>query len=284
MAQSLKTIKLRIRSIENTKKLTRAMEMISVSKLRRMENMRNVSMPYSSKIESLLKNILSLETGFNHPLLEKRPDTGKIVLCLVTSDTGLCSAYNHAVIRAAENFLRSYTPDNVILVTIGKKGFSYFKKRNFRIPYSYIGLNGRFSNQVAEKVIADLEKLFLSKEANQVYIAYTRIDANFRSVAVLEKILNIEFEKKEKIDYIFEPGMARVLEELIPAYLSCKVKMILLNAFTAEHKARAVAMGEATKNARELLEGLILLRNKLRQSNITREIIEVISSAEALRG
>lgn len=295
MAQSLKLIKSRIRGIESTKKLTRAMEMISVSKLKRAENILNKSRPYFLKMESFLKNILAGEIKAVHPLLEDRPDKHRVALCLVTSDTGLCGSYNHAVLNTAEQFLSGYMPDNVRLITFGKKGFNYFNKRGFSIQYSYIGLNGRYSAEAAEKAAKALEGLFLSKEVNEVYIAYTCIGLNHRAVPVLEKLFNLEYKKGGDAcgsvsilsgagGLIFEPGMARVLEEFLPVYVFSKIRIALLNAFTAEHKARAVAMGEAAKNARELLEGLILLRNKIRQSNITREIIEVISSAEALKG
>ncbi len=295
MVQSLKSIKSRIRGITSTKKLTRAMEMISVSKLKRAENMLNKSRPYFLKIESFLKNILSGNIKTAHPWLENRPDKQRVALCLVTSDTGLCGSYNHAVLNTAEEFLKGYKPDNVKLVTFGKKGFSYFNKKGFSISYSYIGLNGRYSAASAEKVAKDLEGLFLSKEVDEVYIAYTHIGDNHRASPVLEKLFNIEYKKGGDEGscvsiqsgvggLIFEPSIARVLEELLPVYVFSKMRIAFLNAFTAEHKARAVAMGEATKNARELLEGLILLRNKIRQSNITREIIEVISSAEALKG
>ncbi len=284
MAQSLKSIKSRIRGITSTKKLTRAMEMISVSKLKRAENMLDKSRPYFLKIDSFLNNILSNDIKAAHPLLEDRPDKQRVALCLVTSDTGLCGSYNHALLDTAEQFLSGYKPDNVRLVAFGKKGFSYFNKKGFSIPYSYVGLNGYYSPEVAKKVANNLEELFLSREVDEVYIAYTYIEANHRANPVLEKLFNIEYKKVIPVDYIFDSGMERVLEEFLPVYVFFKIRMAFLNAFTAEHKTRAVAMGEATKNARELLEGLILLRNKIRQSNITREIIEVISSAEALKG
>lgn len=260
------------------------MEMISVSKLKRAEYALGAARPYFLKIEALLMNILSADIKADHPFLKPGAGKGNIALLLVTSDTGLCSNYNHAVIQMAEKFLSKYAPDKVRMITLGKKGFSHFKKKGFSLPYSYIGLNGRYSSKVLDKVIQDVEGLFLSKEVQQVYLAYTNIEASSRSTPVLEKLFNIEPVKGSRIDYVFEPGRGRVLEELIPQYVSCKMTLALLNAFTAEHKVRAVAMGEATKNARELLEGLILLSNKIRQSNITREIIEVISSAEALKG
>jgi F-type H+-transporting ATPase subunit gamma len=284
MIQSLRQIKRRIRSIENTKKLTRAMEMISVSKLKRSGRMRENSKLFFSKIESILFNLLSGGENTGHPFLEERPDKQKIGFCILTSDTGLCGNYNHSVIRTAENFLSKYHPENVKLVALGRKGFIHFRKKGFSITHSYVGFNGRYSKELSEKLLKCLTMMFLSAEVSEIYIAYTRPETAARRKAVVEKILNIDFVKAKEIEYIYEPNRARILEELIPVYLSNKITMTILSAFTSEHQARAISMGEATNNATELLEGLILSRNKIRQSNITREIIEIISSAEALKG
>lgn len=284
MIQSLRQIKRRIRSIENTKKLTRAMEMISVSKLKRSSRMLDSSKMYFSKIDSFLTHLSSGGLNAGHLLLEDRPDKKNIGFCVLTSDTGLCGSYNHNVIRTAESFLNKYQPENVKLATLGKKGFVYFKKKGYPVAHSYVGFNGRYSRELSAKLLSDLTAMFLSEEVSEVYVAYTRPETASRHKAVVEKLLNIDFAKAEEIEYIFEPERARILEELIPVYLSNKIMMIILSAFTSEHQARAISMGEATKNATELLEGLILSRNKIRQGNITREIIEIISSAEALKG
>jgi len=284
MIQSLRQIKARIRSIENTRKLARAMEMISASKLKRSSRLLETSSAYSSRIESLLVNILSSAEGVVSPFLKAGTDKQAIGLCILTSDTGLCGNYNHSLIRAAENFLSRYPASKVRLVTLGRKGFTYFKKKGFPIARSYIGFNGRYSDDLCRRLLGDLTQMFLKAEAGEVYVAYMQSETASRQKAVIEKLLEIGYDKKEQKEYIFDSGRQRMLDELIPVYLCNKVTTLVLKAFTAEHQARAIAMGEATKNATDLLEGLVLLRNKVRQGNITREIIEVISSAEALKG
>lgn len=283
MALSLRQIKSRIRSIESTRKLTRAMEMIAISKLRRTERALNPAQAYYTKIQSLLMDILPQGAGFNHPYFNAGQDKGRVALCVVTSDTGFCSAYNHSLLYVVENFLRSYDPAKVRLVAVGKKGFSYLRKKGFEVPHAFVGLHGRYSEDVSSGILQALCALFTSGEVSEVYVAYMQVQTLTRYKPAIEKILNIERVAHPDIDYSFEPGLDGILQELVPEYLASLMRSILLHAFTAEHRARSIAMGEATQNATELLEGLVLLRNKVRQANITREIIEVVSSAEALK-
>jgi F-type H+-transporting ATPase subunit gamma len=284
MAQSLKDIKNRIRGISNVNKVTHAMEMISIAKLRPVKNQFLAARQFSLKIEVLLKDLLSGAKNVSHPLLEERKVLNKMAICLVTSDTGLCGNYNHNVIRVVENFINEYGKDKIILITVGKKGQTYFKKRGVDIESSYTELHGRYSDETVGKVLNDLTGLFLSGKADEAYVAYTYFESASRHRPVIEKLLNISrLGAKENIEYLLEPDMDAILKELVPAYLFNKVKAYILSAFTAEHSARAVAMGQATENANELIEDLTLLRNKIRQAGITKEIMEIVSSAEVLR-
>jgi F-type H+-transporting ATPase subunit gamma len=284
MAQSLRDIKNRIRGISNVNKVTHAMEMISIAKLRPVKNRFLQARQFSLKIEALLKDLLSGAKNISHPLLEERNVLNKMAICLITSDTGLCGNYNHNVIRVVEDFINKYGRDKIMLVTVGKKGLTYFKKRGMNIERSYTELHGRYSDEIAGKILNDLTGLFLSGKTDEVYVAYTYFESASRHRPTIEKILNISSPAgKEDAGYILEPDMDAILKELVPAYLFNKVKAYILSAFTAEHSARAVAMGQATKNADELLEDLTLLRNKIRQAGITKEIMEIVSSAEVLR-
>lgn len=285
MAQSLRQIKTRIKSIESTRKLTRAMEMVSIAKLRRAQFIFEKIGLYSARIEELLKNISSGDGNISSVFLKPRRNVKNIALCVITSDNGLCGSYNHNVIRKAENFLKSYQKYSVKLIIIGKKGFIYFKKNGFNVTRSYLGLNGRYSPEISQKLLDELCAMFSSGEAGEVYVAYTRMETAARHNPVIEKFLNIDSAQKANLpaEYIFEPDFKSILENLVPIYLLNKIKSIILSAFVCEHQGRAMAMGEATQNAKELLSGLILKRNKLRQSNITTEMLEVISSAEALK-
>jgi F-type H+-transporting ATPase subunit gamma len=284
MAQSLREIKNRIRGISNVNKVTHAMEMISIAKLRPVKNQFLQARQFSLKIEALLKDLLSGAKNISHPLLKERKVLNKMAICLITSDTGLCGNYNHNVIRVVEDFINKYGRDKIMLITVGKKGLTYFKKRGVDIAHSYTELHGRYSDEIAGKILDYLTELFLSGKTDEAYVAYTYFESASRHRPTIEKLLNISSPAgKEDVGYILEPDMDAILKELVPAYLLNKVKAHILSAFTAEHSARAVAMGQATKNADELLEDLTLLRNKMRQAGITREIMEIVSSAEVLR-
>ena len=284
MSESLRQIKNRIRSIENTKKLTRAMEMVAAAKLKPLENQLRAARRYSLKIESLLYNLLAQGMSLKHPFLEEREEKQRLTLCLVTSDTGLCGSYNHTIIRAAENFLSGQKIDKVNLVAIGKKGYNYFKKRNFTIASAYTDFRGRYSDEALEKIIECLTGMFLNGQTDEIYIAYTRFESSSRQTPVLEKFLNIQPKAGTSIEYLVEPARKAVVEDLITAHSNAKIRNILLDSFISEHSSRVMAMGEATDNAKELLEELILFRNKVRQASITRDIMEIVSAAEALKG
>lgn len=284
MSQSLRHIKSRIRGIESTKKLTKAMEMVSVAKLKKTEKLLGNSNLYFLKVEEFLKNILSGAFEIDNPYLRQTKSSGRIALCVVASDTGLCGTYNQNILRAADNFLSKYEKNNIDLAVVGRKGFSYFKRKSYEIKHSFLGFNGRYSDSLSEKILNTLSSMFLSGQVDEVYLAYTKIESASRYKTVLEKFLNIDYSKDATREYIYEADKESILSSLLPMYISNKLKVVLLNAFNSEHQARAVSMGGATKNAVELLEAMILLRNKMRQANITREIMEVISSAEALKG
>lgn len=284
MSQSLKQIKNRIRSIENTRKVTSAMQMISATKLSRIDSYLAQSRPYAQRLSALLDKLLQGRLASLNPFLKKKAATGPIVVGVVTSDSGLCGVYNNNVIRLVEAFIGRYERNKVKLVVIGKKGYAYFRNYKEAILHTYVGLNGKYSDKVSQEICKVLCQAFLTGEADEVYIAYTRFKNALTNKAVVEKFLNIEAKEAEVIDYILEPNAARILEELIPEYLSAKTKLMLLESFTSEHASRLMAMRTATENAKELLNSLVLLRNKVRQANITREIIEIVSAAEALKG
>ena len=283
MLQSLKQIKSRIRSIASTKKLTRAMEMVSVAKLKRHERMMGGLKEYASGLELLLQKVVSAASDLHHPYFEKKNSSGGI-LCLVTSDTGLCSTYNTMAIRAAENFVKSHPDKRFRLVAVGKKGLGYFQKRGYDIAASFSGFYGRYSHEISDRIFEALKESFEASDVSEVDVVAMRVKNAASREAVIEKIFPLEVPVLKRLDYLAEPGVQDILNALAPVYTRTRFRSLLLNAFLSEHQARAMAMGEATQNALELEEGLILLRNKVRQANITRELIEVVSAAEALKG
>ncbi len=283
MAQSLRQIKSRIRSIENTKKVTSAMQMISVTKLNRIDDVLYAARPYFMRLAGLLNNLIRSTDILSSPFLRPNNQAGK-VLCVITSDNGLCGLYNNNVLRSAEEFIRLNGKGTVKLVCIGRKGFNYFKRRDVEILQSYLGANGRYSQVVAGQIRGFLGDLFLAGKTGEVHILYTYFGGGLSHKPMREKFIPFDMDRGRKIEYILEPDASSILNELIPRFLSMRLRLALLESFTSEHAARSVAMKSATDNAKDLLQNLILQRNKVRQANITRDMLEIISSAEALKG
>ena len=282
--QAITGIKRRMRSVTNIRKITRAMEMVSMSKLNRVRSSLFSMRNYFGKLYCILEDFLE-HTGYDsHPLFEKRTPIGKMGLCVITSDTGLCSTYNQAVIRASENFLAKFRKEDVILVTIGREGYQHFKGAGFDIKSSYLELHGKYPGKLSDKMAYDLTGLFLDRQVDQVHIAYTHFESTLRHRPIVEKFVNMECPGKSSNDYlIVEPDVKEVAEELVPKYLFEKFHLLLLEALTSEHAARMFAMKTATDNADELMDTLTLMRNKARQAAITKEVIEIASGAEAMR-
>ena len=284
MSQSLKQIKNRIRSVENTKKVTGAMQMISVAKLNRIEDALFALRPYALRLENLMDNLACLSQESLSPYFKERPVQSDIALCLITSDSGLCGMYNQNIIHAAEEFLQKNGNKKPKLIVVGQKGVSYFRARKVEIHNAYIGLNAKFTQNVCDKITAELQQLFLSGQVGAVYLAFTCFENSLTQKAVVQQLLSIEQKKIKPREYILEPDLKSILDDLVPQYLLTKMRLVFLEAFTSEHAARTISMKTATDNARELLEGLVLLRNKVRQAGITQDILEISSSVEALRG
>lgn len=282
---SLRQIKNRIRSVESTTKITSALQMISALKLSRTNKMLDGARPYAWGLETLLNNLLAGKEGHGNIFLEERPRKEKIGLCVVTSDSGLCGMYNNNIISYADDFLRQHNENTIKLVLVGKKGLNHFKQYfGTEIINTYDGLHGRYSQEDCDAITQYLIKIFLSQEVDEVYIAYTHFQNTLVHKPVIKKFLNIERTGGEANDYLLEPDIDRILEELVPKTLCAKMRLVLLDAFTSEHASRIVAMKAATDNAKELSRQLVLLRNKVRQANITQEIMEVVSSSDAVGG
>jgi len=284
MTQSLRQIRRRIRSIESTEKLTHAMEMIAVSKLRPLQERLGIYAEYFLKADEILRHFLTNFSALEHPFLKEKEKKQKLTLCIITSDTGLCGSHNYDMIRATEKFIAEQKVCQVSLICVGKKGFIHFKKGGFKITDAIIDTHGRYSQGSLDKISQRLIDLFLKGEADEVYVAYTRFVSVSRRRPTIEKILNLTVAPGASTQYLIEPNSSTYAGDFIPFYILTKIRFMMLNSLVCEHSARGMAMEEATDNAKEMLEGLVIFRNKVRQANITREIIEVISSANALKG
>ena len=284
MSQSIKQIKNRIRSVENTKKVTGAMQMISVAKLNRIQDQLFALRPYALRLENFMHNLAGLAqenlSGYFKQGLTQAP----VALCIITSDSGLCGMYNQNIMRVAQEFIEKNGSKKIKLILVGQKTLSYFRGSGQEILNSYIGLNAKFKQDACDKITGQLSHLFLSGQVGAVHLAYTVFENSLVQRPVIEQLLSIQPRAAKPVEYIVEPDSKSILDDLIPRYLRSKMQLVLLESFTSEHAARTVSMKTATDNAKDLLEGLVLFRNKVRQAGITQDILEITSSAEALRG
>ena len=284
MIQTLRQIRSRIKGAESIRKITRAMEMVSAAKLNRVKRALYASRPYFLELETVLGNLVADIGSGCHPLLEKRDTGSGVALCVMASDTGLCGTYNHTLLRFAETFLKNYDKNTVRVVPVGKEAFSYFSRKGFPVENSYVGSYGRYSKETCDTITKDLIEIFSKGKADEVYVAYTHFSSSLKHVPVIEKLLNIEPDKGLNKHYILEPDAKAILDELVPKYLFTKMQAIMLDAFTSEHASRMFAMKTATDNAEDMIDVLTLARNKARQFAITKEVIEIAMSAEAVKG
>jgi F-type H+-transporting ATPase subunit gamma len=300
--ESLKILKRRIRTVSSTMQLTRAMELVSAAKLRKAQTRLVSSRPYASKMQTILENLSSASTALTHTLFEKREIKHK-GLVILTSDRGLCGSYNVSIFRKAEEFLSSEPKEKIKLILIGKKGFYYYRKRPWEIRLKYLDFGSKVDLSRVKEITSNLVNLFLSGEVDEIYFLYTRFISTTSYRVTLNKFLNIERlteksftattpdfaprreEKLEEgyLEYIFEPSVEKLFEDLLPRYCLTRIQMALSEAFASEQGSRMIAMGAATRNAEEMLENLTLLRNKARQSAITKEMVEIASGVEALK-
>jgi len=281
---SLRDIRRRIKSVQNTQQITKAMEMVSAAKLRRAQGRLVEARPYAHKLKEMLENLAAFAADANHPLFEKRP-VHKRALVVITGDKGLAGSYNANVIRRAEGYMRSEDGAITSLVTVGRKGGDYFRRRSYPRLKHFQEVGDQVNLDKARNLSRDLISLFLNGEVDEIQILGTRfISAMSRSIT-LETYLPIEppAGKRDPVNYIFEPDPATIFGSLLPRYVANRMLLYLLESSASEHGARMVAMGSAAKNAKEMIDRLTLVRNRARQAAITKEISEIVGGAEALK-
>jgi F-type H+-transporting ATPase subunit gamma len=286
---TLKVIRKRISSVRNTQQITKAMKMVSAAKLRRAQEAAVAARPYAEKMTELLKNVAARVSGEAHPLLRVREEK-KIDLVLFTSDRGLCGGYNANLIRAAEAFVRRHGGDKTIELTlVGRKGADYFRRRRATIAERYTDILYRAPDELAAEIAQKLIGRFLAGDADAVYILYSRFRSALSQVPTLEKLLPValaessETEAQQQTEYLYEPGVQQLLESLLPRVTGVAVQRALLEATASEHGARMTAMESATGNAAKMIGSLTLQMNRARQASITRELMEIVGTAEALK-
>ena len=283
----LKVIRKRIGSIRNTQQITRAMKMVSAAKLRRAQEAVLAARPYAEKMAALLKNLSARVSAEAHPLLAGREEK-KTQLLLLTGDRGLCGGYNANLIRAAEGFLRSHGAGKEIsLAVVGRKGVDYFRRRKVEMTERTINIGNRPPEELAAEISEKMIARFLQGESDAVYILYSRFRSALSQVPTVERLMPVGTGEEEgaalAIEYLYEPGLEALLASLLPKVVEVGIYRALLEASASEHGARMTAMDSATSNAAEMISTLTLQMNRARQASITKELLEVVSTAEALK-
>ena len=286
---SLKAIRKRIASVKNTQKITKAMKMVSAAKLRRAQDAATNARAYADKLAELLRHVASRlrDSEVSHPLLEARPSVGRVAVLLVTADRGLCGAYNSNLIRKKETVLAQYGKEHVQMVAVGRRGFDYFRKRGGSIVERHINLPKGPDAVLANRIADRLADTYASGEADAVFVLYSHFRSALSQVPTLEQLLPIVPAAEAAgptTEYLFEPDAIVLLDRLLREYVRVAVRRAFLEAAASEHAARMTAMDSATSNAAEMIDRLTLEMNRARQAAITKELMEIVSGAEALKG
>ena len=287
---SLLDIRRRIRAVKSTQQITKAMKMVAASKLRRAQERIQQARPFATQMQRGLNSLASRVNPALHPLLDERRTPragGRVLLIAITADRGLCGSFNTNAIKAVTQFLaESSTP--VTLGLVGRRGRDYFARRNVDVLLERINLFGQLSFEDAQAIAKSAADAFIAGDVDSVYLTFNEFKSVLQQKVVTERLLPVPREepagegRAAAIDYLYEPDQETLFKELIPTHVEVQVFRALLESNAAFYAAQMTAMDAATRNSGEMIEQLTLHMNKVRQAAITREIIEVVSGAQAL--
>jgi ATP synthase, F1 gamma subunit len=273
------------------------MKMVAAAKLRRAQDALVSTRPYARKMNELLRRLVTKIDLSIHPLLKER-EVKRVLLVVVSGDRGMCGAFNGNVIKAAIDHMNSQyqhllkEPDGVRIVTVGKKSTDFLSKRNYTLYSKHVGIFGGLHFGHARTIIQQIMDQYLKCEYDKVEVVYNEFKSVIQQRIVVEQVLPIPPEQIQEtkdlhtlaqVDYIYEPSIREIIDVLLPIHLNFQIWRILLESSTAEEGARMTAMSNATENAKELIRDLTLSYNKERQASITKELLEIVSGAEALK-
>lgn len=297
---NLQELRRRVGSVRNMQKITKAMKMVAASRLRRAQQRVIAARPYSSTMTRVLGRLAERAGDYKHPLLDARGDTHYLVV-LITSDRGLCGGFNANLTKAGQQFIRENPGKTIDLVTIGRKGRDYFRRRHAKILGEYTNVTDRgVTAEAAAAIARDVMDLYTAEGStiDRVFIIYSEFKTALSQRVIVQQLLPIGTESLKAehssegsaqssegevlIDYLYEQPPMEIFGSLLPAYVENQVFYALLESTASELGAKMTAMDSASNNAGEVIEALTLTINRVRQASITREIIEVVSGAQAL--
>src|SRR5260221_2012494 len=282
-------IRRRIRSVKNTQQITKAMKMVSAAKLRRAQDRMFAARPYAAAMREVLASVATRVDVRKHPLLQPREEK-KALVVVVTSDKGLCGAFNANAIKAANNLIREKNWESVEILPLGRKANDHFRRRSYPMrkhaAHVFQALNLGTAHEIATSIIDD----FISGELDAIYLVFNEFKSIISQTVRVERLLPLAHEWAAgetqrqgavTVDYLYEPSPEAILNDLLPKHIEFQLYRVLLESAAAEQGARMTAMEAATKNATEMIAALTLTYNRIRQAAITKEIIEIVSGAAA---
>ncbi len=291
---TLRDIQKRIKAVNSTQKITKAMKMVAAAKLKKVQTRMLDLRPYADKMHDVLTSLAKGADRESHPLLAFRP--GKTVeVVVVTSDRGLCGAFNTNILKAAQVCIDDYKKDGfeVSISTIGKKARDYFKRREVPVRNLWIGISGNVRFASAEEIADDLKENYINESVNEVVVVYNAFKSMVAQTVTKIKLLPLSPEESgeegaasesEASDFIYEPSMGSIFDRLIPRNVDIQIYRALLESSAAEESARMSAMENATQSCDEMVSSLTLQYNKARQAAITGELMDIVGGVEALKG
>jgi F-type H+-transporting ATPase subunit gamma len=288
---SLLDIRRRVRAVKSTQQITKAMKMVAASKLRRAQERIQQARPYASQMLRVLNSVATRVDPSAHPLLDERKTPragGRTLLIVITADRGLCGSFNTNVIKSAATFITENASRRVVLGLVGRRGRDYFARRGFEVLYEQVNLFAALKFADATAIAHVAIEAFTAGDVDSVHLVYNEFKSVMQQQVVVEQLLPIPrttfaaAESQPAVNYLYEPAPLELFKRLVPSHVEVQVYRALLESAAAEHAARMTAMDAATRNSAEMIEQLTLHMNKVRQAAITREIIEVVSGAQAL--
>jgi len=287
---TLKDIRVRIKGVKSTQQVTKAMKMVAAAKLRRAQERAVMARPYAGKLKEMLGSLSAKVDTSRNPLLSGRPEVNKVLVILVTSDRGLCGAFNTNIIKLAyktihEDYADVNRKGGVSMICAGTRGLEFFRKRDYNIVKGYPGVFQNLDFSIAKEIADTASGLYLRGEVDRVVVVYNEFKSVLAPNLKAEELLPIapvSVGKESSSDYIYEPSPSAIIDVLVPRHLNTQVWRMLLESNAAEHAARMAAMDSATENAKDLLRSLNISYNRARQAAITTELSEIVAGADAL--
>ncbi len=293
---TLRDIRRRIAGVKSTQKITKAMKMVAAAKLRRAQDAILQARPYARKMAEMLAHLSKRVDLSQYPLIAKR-EVQSVALVVVTADRGMCGAFNSNIIRAAMNHINNnyrqlHASGKVKLICVGKKGYEYFNRRKFEIVLKHVGIFNSLAFADAKTIVQEVTEGYSKHEFDRVEVVYNEFKNAVQQRVVIEQFLPVAGTEGHDgdvknaaahIDYIYEPASEEIISALVPKHLNFQMWRVLLESNAAEQGARMSAMENASTNAKEIISALTLSYNKARQASITKELLEIVSGAEALQ-